>query len=59
MSKLQGLVFTSLGIGSLLGGAVVLPYARAKEGWMNAATENSLPRTNAVDSIKTRKRVSM
>jgi MFS family permease len=25
-----GLVFTSLGIGSLLGGAVVLPYARAK-----------------------------
>jgi hypothetical protein len=29
--------------------------ARANEGWMNAATENSLPRTNAVDSIKTRK----
>jgi MFS family permease len=25
-----GLMFTSLGIGSLLGGAVVLPYARAK-----------------------------
>jgi predicted MFS family arabinose efflux permease len=31
-----GLVFTSLGIGSLLGGAIVLPYARAK------ATPNTL-----------------